>query len=338
MIHKKSQTDPSILSRVYGGVVILQKIKCFLKKNWLFAVGFVIIAVVMIILILKSTFTSAINMVLPVYETISQKNAVSSYDNVTETKGTNIIYSEKGVLFQGESGEQAGPFLFVYKDDIYFSWDTVARYIGQNGKIGYIRKDGTILTDPLYIEAAEFQDGTAKVSETENSIYYINSDGQRITRDYVDGSDCFEMQGSFARVQTSDGKWAIINRKDEMVFSGANSIEELPEVTTIGSAVFNGHAILFSLEPWTDEEFSIIAEYNNFSEISYVYIGKYAYVWTNDGKMGVVNCKGDVVVPAVYQYIEYKSIGDDLSDDNIAFLAHTLEGTIDVIKLRDKAT
>lgn len=62
-----------------------------------------------------------------------------------------------------------------------------------------------MLTNPIFIEAAEFEDETARVREETGKIYYINEDGKRITRDYLDGSLNFEMQGLYCKVQEVDG-------------------------------------------------------------------------------------------------------------------------------------
>lgn len=58
-------------------------------------------------------------------------------------------------------------------------------------------------------------------------------------------------------------------------------IEDLPMVTCLGSAIVDGKAVLFELLPFEeDEEFKIIACYDSFVKISYVYSGNFAFVWT----------------------------------------------------------
>lgn len=142
------------------------------------------------------------------------------------------------------------------------------------------------------------------------------------------------MQGAFCRVQTEDGKWGIINRKDEMIFSGADSIEDLPVVTSLGSAVVNDKAVLFELLPYEGEEIEIIGRYDSFVKISYVYNGEFAFVWTEENLMGVVDYNGDVIVPAEYQNIEFAYLGEEWTMSNLVFLAHDNTGTVHVIKAR----
>lgn len=192
-----------------------------------------------------------------------------------------------------------------------------------------------MLTEPIFIEAAEFEYGTARVREETGKVYYINEEGKRITRDYQDGSLTFEMQGLYCRVQEEDGTWGIINREDEMIFSGAEMIEALSMVTCLGSAIVDGKAVLFELLPFEeDEEIKIIACYDSFVKISYVYSGNFAFVWTEEGSMGVVDYKGDVIVPAKYQKIEFDYIGEEYTMNELVFLAHDYTGKVHVIKAR----
>lgn len=178
-----------------------------------------------------------------------------------------------------------------------------------NGLYGYMKKDGTPLTDPVFQEAHQFCDGTAGVRQ--NGIYFfIDEDGNRIAKNtYSEGSDTFEMQGMYFRVKTRDGYWGIINRADELVFSGADSIEELPYVTTLGSAIVDGKPILLSFERLFDpegKEIRVIPIKGDFSKISPTHYGSFAFVWNAEGLKGVVDYNGTVVIPAEFVDIDYK--------------------------------
>ena len=50
--------------------------------------------------------------------------------------------------------------------------------------------------------------------------------------------------------------------------------------------------------------------------------------------MGVVDYKGDIIVPAEYQDIMYEHIGDDLRMDNLIFIAQDTKGIHHVIKAK----
>ena len=315
---------------------MIKKMKnCFANNLLLSAV-----LVVLGLIIACSIWRYTLNIATAAVQAINRMEGQGAYesDSVKNTsEGNRFEYTPFGTIYHAPTGMDAGPFKHLYTDEFYFSWETVARYIGDNGKYGYLKKDGSLLTDPIFIEATEFEDGTARVREEAGKIFYINEDGKRISKDYQDGSSNFEMQGLYCRVQEADGTWGIINQKDEMIFSGAEMIEDLPMVTCLGSAIVNGNAVLFELLPFEDneEEIRIIASYDSFVRISYVYSGEFAYVWTADNLMGVVDYNGDLIVPAAYQEIEYAYLGDDHSMNTLIFLAHDEKGIVHVINARN---
>lgn len=313
---------------------MINKVKKFLGNNVIFTLFLIIILIAAGWMVWKSTLVKAIARVETI-NSIAKSEIEYQVKNEEETENNRFEYTDVGTFYHSPSGVVAGPFQYLYTDEFYFSWDTIARYIGDNGRYGYLNKDGSLITEPIFLEAAEFQDGTARVCQEEGKFYYINENATRITKDYCDGPLTFEMQGEFARVQTTDGTWGIINQKDEMILSGADSIEELPMVTCLGSAVIDGKAVLFELDPFdSEEEIRIIAHYDAFVKISYVYCGEFAFVWTADGKMGVVNYTGDIIVPAEYQDIDFEYLGDDLNMDNLIFITQDTKGMRYVIKAK----
>lgn len=314
---------------------MIYKIKKFLENNVIF--GFFMIAILTVVgcMVWKYTLVKAVKS-METINSISESSADYFVKSDEESGDERFEYTAAGTFYHSPSGVVAGPFQYLYTDELYFSWDTIARYIGDNGLYGYLNKDGSLLTEPIFLEATEFQDGTARVCQEDSKIYYIDENATRITRDYYDGSLNFEMQGAYARVQADNGTWGIINRKDEMILSGADSIEELPLVTCLGSAVIDGKAVLFELDPFEgEEEIRIIARYDAFIKISYVYCGEFAFVWTEDGQMGVVDFKGDIIVPAEYQDINFEYLGDDLNMDNLIFIGKDDKGISHVIKARE---
>lgn len=316
---------------------MIKKIKKYLANNVIFAVALGIVFVILACLMWNSTLylaTDAVPMISKMnerynYRTVYTENSLD--DNQFE-------YTLEGIIYHSPTGVVAGPFNYLYTDEFYFTGETVARYIGNNGKYGYINRDGSLLTKPVFIEAAEFEYGTARVQEKSGKFYYINEEGKRITKDYQDGSLAFEMQGLYCRVQEEDDTWEIINRDDKVIFSGAEMIEDLPNVTCLGSAIVDGKAVLFELCPLeqNEEEIRIIANYESFVKISNVYDGEFAFVWTEDDLMGVVDYNGDVIVSPEFREIEYAYLGDDYSMDELVFIAHGSNGTIQVINASKK--
>lgn len=313
---------------------MINKVKKFLGSKVIFTLFLIIIMIAAGWMAWKYTLVKAIGSVERI-NSIAKSETENQVKNEEESEDIRFEYTSVGIVYHSPSGVDAGPFQYLYAYDFYHSWDTTARYIGDNGLYGYIKKDGSLLTEPIFLEASEFEDGTAKVSQEDGKIYYIDEEAERITKDYCDGSLGFEMQGSFARVQMEDGTWGIINRKDELILSGADSIEELPMVTCLGSAVIDGKAVLFELLPFEeDEEIRIIARYDSFVKISYVHYGMFAFVWSEDGLMGVVDGYGDVIVPTEYQDIDYEFIRDDFTMNNLMFMAQDNKGLTHVIKAK----
>lgn len=265
------------------------------------------------------------------------KVAVETIDNELSEK-TNVEYTDEGCFLHSLDGNVAGPFQYIFESDFDFYLDNIARYIGNNGLYGYVNRNGKILTEPVFIGATKFQDGTAKVQTNKETVFYIDETGVQFTKEYTDG-EIFEMQGQYCRVKTADGKWGIIDREDNLIFSGCDSIQKLPLVTTFGSAVINGHAVLFELNSMDGKEFRVIKEYEEFTKISEVHLGAFALVWNEENQVGVVNSLGNIIVEPIYDSVDYKIIkyrhdGTDFTLDNILFLATDQEGFCHVIKTK----
>lgn len=223
---------------------MINKVKKFLGDNVIFSILLILLLLVVGCATWRYTLVKAVTSVERI-NSISKSDADYPVKDEETTEDRRFEYTAVGTIYNSPSGVVAGPFQYLYAHDFYHSWDTTARYIGDNGLYGYLKKDGSLLTEPIFLEASEFEDGTARVSQENGKVHYIDKNAERITRDYCDGTSCFEMQGEFARVQMDDGTWGIINRNDEMILSGADSIEELPMVTCMGSAVIDGKAVLF---------------------------------------------------------------------------------------------
>lgn len=256
----------------------------------------------------------------------------NSENNETERNSLfvdcSVVYEESGEAYLLDSaGEKiAGPYEKIYSNDLKWMWDVACRYIDE-GLIGYLSSDGSELTKPIYIEASKMRDGKARVREKTGGVYYINSSGERISADFVDAYE-YENQGAYARVQLEDGTWGIINRNGELTnFKGADYIEPLPYVTTLGGAVVDGRAILFELNIESDDEITIVKKFEEFSYISEMYEGMFWLVATDEGRSGVIDGKGDIVIPAEYVSIDCGVIGDD----KVEFVCHKPDGTYAVL-------
>ena len=174
-------------------LVMIKKMKNCFANNLLLTAVLVILGLIIACSIWRYTLNIA-TAAAPAINRMEKQVAYET-DHVKNTSEDNRFeYTPFGTIYHAPTGTDAGPFKHLYTDEFYFSWETVARYIGDNGKYGYIQKDGSLLTDPIFIDATEFEEGTARVREESGKIFYINEDGKRITKDYQDGSSNFEMQ------------------------------------------------------------------------------------------------------------------------------------------------
>ena len=179
----------------------------------------------------------------------------------------------------------------------------------------------------MYIEASGMNGGVAMVREYEDRIYYINASGIRLTPDYPDGSE-FDESGKYATVKMNNDKWGIINSEGNVVFWGADRIEEIQSPYHIGSAVVDGHAVLLELQENSNAECEIIQEFDGYKEISCVYGGKYAIITDETGKKGVVDYNGKVFIPAEYENIECETLdGKDAPCEIFCFKLLSSNGT-----------
>ena len=82
------------------------------------------------------------------------------------------------------------------------------------------------------------------------------------------------------------------------------------------------------------EEIRIDDNYDSFIKIGYFYSVEFAIVCSADNRMGVVDYKGDLIVPAVYQKIEYDYPRDDRSVNTLVFLAYAENEVVHVINVQ----
>lgn len=247
------------------------------------------------------------------------------------------IYHNQAYLFDAEGKSVFGPCQYIYDDLGCFNYSKVFRYVDGNGLIGYGKvKDHeiTILYPGVFSKASRMSDGSACVKESEE-YYYIDTEGKRFTDGkYLMAYPFEESQGVFARVQKSDGSWSVINRKEEEVLAGFDSINELPYCSLTGSGVKDCKAVLFTLEYYQGVQPGITYEFEEYTEILSPYPDSdIAFMISKSGKKGVVCIlDGEVVVPAEYKDIQWGYVESEDYDGNeqIWFRCQKEDGTYDV--------
>lgn len=91
-----------------------------------------------------------------------------------------VIRNQEAFLVDDYTGEVlAGPYADIAGDDFDFSYG-IARYMTEDGLIGFLDEDGHEITPAIYTAASEFTEGTALVTDQEGNQYEIDTDGWRI--------------------------------------------------------------------------------------------------------------------------------------------------------------
>lgn len=252
----------------------------------------------------------------------------------TKHKYPYVKTSEDEAILYDTDDSEICRYSYIYENDVD-QRGNIFRYI-ENGYIGYSSFDGEKITSAKYTDASKMKNGTACVTEN-GEIYYIDEQGKRITKKHYLDAKPFESQGNFARVLMEDGKWAVIDRNENLLLSGFDSINQLPEVTDSGTGVKDGKAVTFACD-LSNDEIQIEKVYDDFAEISY---SDWAIVKvkTADGKYGAVNqWKNEVIVPAVYDEVEWMMTFDDQDTgvERYTFTCKKSDGTYDLINWSDR--
>ena len=195
---------------------------------------------------------------------------------------------------------------YRFVEDSGWSDTGIRRFIGDNGLLGYLDSHGKEIVSPVFVYASSMRYGIAMVSEGPNRIYYIDSNGNRLTDDYSDGYE-FNYDLGIARVRTKDGKWSLIDRQGKTLLGGADEIEEFP-LSDIGTAVIEGHAVLLRLTTEGEIKCDVICRFDDYTDISYMSGGLFAIVSNVSGKQGVVSYEGETIIPAEFESIDYEYV------------------------------
>ena len=161
-----------------------------------------------------------------------------------------------------------------------------------DGKWGYIDKEGKEVLSPKYEDAGGFSEGLAAV-KVDGKWGYIDKEGKEILRPKYEGADDF--RGGLARVE-ADGKYGYIDKEGKEVIS--------PKYE---KSWYFGKNI-----QWLTVTFETLFNYNNY-ECNYGYDYDYEGEFSDgliavikDGKAGVINQEGEVIIPTIYDYIFIK--------------------------------
>ena len=162
---------------------------------------------------------------------------------------------------------------------LYHFREGLAR-VEADGKYGYIDKEGKEVVSLKYESTGEFSEGLARV-EADGKWGYIDKEGKEVVSPKYEEADDF--RGGLARVR-ADGKCGYIDKEGKEVIS-----PEYEESRYFGKNIE-----------------SLIAPFKGEYNYDYEYEGEFSdglIAVIKDGKAGVINQEGEVIIPTIYDYI-----------------------------------
>lgn len=304
------------------------KIRTIFKENVWLLIATLVMAVLILAFLWKWSLQRADALVGASSVNALIEQCIDSEGEVTLAAKNNletveIVFMESKAYLTDNNGTIVfGPCDFIFDDFSCSNHERIFRYVdSSNGLIGFgqVKEDKVDILYPAVLSrTSKMADGSACVQENEN-YYFIDSKGERLTQNYTNAYPFAEAQGSYARVQTEEGRWAIINRKDEIVLGDFDSINKLHYLSLVGSGIKDGKAVLFNLEEFDGNHPEITNEFTEYIGIEEPFEGSdIAIVTTRGGKKGVLCIwNGDIVVPALYEEIQWGVVDtEEIEDEN----------------------
>lgn len=237
---------------------------------------------------------------------------MSDYNTETKEYTIKVLNDNGEQLYIGYSGIQAIP-TETTSDGVPFE-KTALKY-KQNGKYGLLNIDGKEVTKPIYddISSLPYKEGMLLVTQGEkkgvinlNGIEVIDVNYETITTDnYYDVNTQYQKAGFIVSQKTDEGyRYGYINYQGKLVI--APIYTEIERVTEISGdndiylvALKDGQAGLLKNQ-------KVVLEYE-YEDISYNLYND-AFVVQRNGKQGVTNRKGEIIVPTEYDNILFGGI------------------------------
>ena len=214
-----------------------------------------------------------------------------------------VIGEDKLAGFVDANGELVIPARF--KDAHYFHCG-LSLVADTAGLFGYIKTDGTYAIEPRYASATEFSDGMAWVAEPDSALMVIDTKGnvkfrfpKALAADmFAEGYAAYRTAEGNAGVLTADGSEITLpaNFKIAEAISGKKIFYQTTDgPSRIGRIVGN------ALEP---------VEIPGEPDIEAVNLDKELVIFYLDGKRGIMDFDGQIIVNARYKKMDFD--GKDL--------------------------
>ncbi len=200
-----------------------------------------------------------------VADTNAQMILPAEYDNAT-AKGEFII-ANKGRAFSVLN--RSGKLLFTLECDALEAWSTELLFFIKSGKQGIVRKDGTVLMEPLYKQIEQITKGTYMVTDGDLK-YLADEKGKKLLPIALDSANHitseykpFDITEDYLVLENMEGKFALYS------------------LTTKELLPF---------------EYDYIDKVENFRYV----------IAKKNGKMGVVSIENKIIIPFKYDYISFQ--------------------------------
>ena len=255
--------------------------------------------------------------------------------NDKEVGSDGVAFEKTGMsLYRGDGTFVAGPYPFIEQSND--TYNRIRRFKNDEGKFGYLDRDGKVLVEAKFISAGPMTTYGAVVSEKEGQVYYINASGARISEDFLDGTE-FEWGGIFARVKTSDGKWNVMDFEGKLILTGADAIDPLCDIDRrLYGAVINGHAALITVTSDGDRMLcEVKKELDQYTELKFQEDGCAVIAGTAEGLYGVLDRDGEELIPPEYTEISYEFFSykaDNTWIYTYLFTLHKPDGTVEYLQ------
>ena len=237
-----------------------------------------------------------------------------------------VRYDEQGnaYLLDYYGNQVAGPYAFIEDGSSRYS---VRRYRNSEGLWGYMNSTGEEITPPKFVYCSVMKYGTALVREDADRVYFIDKDGERITRDYLAAEEFW--YNSITKVMTEDGRWAIINKEDVTLYSGLEAIGKIEYGDCVISAMMDGHPALLAVYTQGMGKVELLAALDQYETITNMIDNRFAIVTDAKGNTGVISATGETVVGAKYVSVDYELVSSGPETAVYHFVLEKKNGTYD---------
>ncbi len=204
-----------------------------------------------------------------------------------------ILIDKNGKQIGTHSWDAVG-YWFEGMCQVKVAWDDPNRYSGTSYKEGFVNKKGEIIIDPKdgYFGSGFYKEGLVCLTQEGKGYGFLDKEGKVVIPLMYNQGGSSTFYGGLARAK-SKGKTGLINRQNEWVvtpkYSTVSGFGDSLLTVAFGSSFNNFGYVNFKNEIVIKGQFDSAESFK----------GGFARV-EKDGKQGIINKQGKVVVPLVH--------------------------------------